>query len=105
MGTMQMSGFDPIDAVAPLVVTLITVVLSYLWSRGVRGGKQLTLFQRGLMWYGSIFVFGMTYTVMFHDQLSALVHWRQAWIAIVIAWGAFLASIAWYLGRRRRISK
>jgi len=97
---MQMTNFDAIDVFAPSVVTLIAVVFAYFWSRGVRGGKPLTSFQKRLMWYGSAFVFGMTYTVMFHSQLSSLVHWKQAWIAIVIAWGLSLTSIAWYQHRR-----
>jgi branched-subunit amino acid ABC-type transport system permease component len=97
---MQMTDFDAIDVVAPSVVTLIAVVLAYSWSRRVRGGGPLTSFQKRLMWYGSAFVFGMTYTVMFHNQLSRLVHWKQAWIAIVIAWGFSLTLIAWYQYRR-----
>ena len=57
------------------------------------------------MFYFPIFVLGMGYAIMFQDHLSALFHWEKAWIAVIAAWGALLAGIAWARYRRNALSQ
>ena len=52
------------------------------------------------MFYMPAFVLGMGYAVMFQDKLADLFHWEDAWIAVMIAWGALLGAIAWTRHRR-----
>jgi hypothetical protein len=48
-----------------------------------------------MLLYATVFVLGMGYAIMFQDHLAALFHWASAWIAMIVAWGALLAAIAW----------
>jgi hypothetical protein len=87
---MQMTSLDPFDLPLPPVVTLAVLVLGYVQSRIIRRGKPLSS-----LFYGPVFTLGMTYAMAFHGQLAALFHWENAWIAVMVAWGALLAAIAW----------
>ena len=87
--------FDPYAIFAPPILTLIGVALGYSQCRRIRGGKPLSSVQRKMMFYFAFFSLGMTYTMAFHDQLAALFRWKNAWIAVIVAWGALLAAIAW----------
>lgn len=90
-----MTGLDPFAIFAPPILTLIVIVLGYLQSRMIRRGRPLSPLQRKLMFYMPTFVLGMGYAIMLQDQLAALFHWKNAWIAVMAAWGALLAAIAW----------
>ncbi len=92
---MQMTGLDPFDLLMPPMVALAVLVLGYAQSRRIRGGQPLSSFQRKLLFYGPVFTLGMGYAMAFHLQLAALLHWENAWIAAIAAWGALLIAIAW----------
>jgi hypothetical protein len=89
------TDIDPDAIFAPPILTLIAVALGYSQGRRIRGGKPLSSIQRKMLFYFAFFALGMTYAIMLHDQLAALFHWRSAWIAVMVAWGALLAAIAW----------
>ena len=57
------------------------------------------------MVYMPAFVLGMGYAIMLQDHLAALFHWENAWIAVMVAWGALLAGIAWTRYRRNALSR
>lgn len=84
------------------VLTLILLGVIYLWSRGVRRGKPLLPLQKSMILYASLFSLGMGYAIVFKDQIAALVHWRDAWVVVVILWGIALAFVAWQRHWRRR---
>lgn len=52
-----------------------------------------------MLFYFAFFILGAAYAIMLEDYLAALFHWKNAWIAVMVAWGALLAAIAW---KRRR---
>jgi hypothetical protein len=86
---------DLFDLLFPPVITLVVLVLGYVQSRIIRRGKPLSSLQRKLMFYGPVFTLGMCYAIMLQDHLAALFHWQSACIAVIVAWGALLAAIAW----------
>jgi hypothetical protein len=88
----QMIDFT--DILAPPVLTLIALIFCYLWAKGVRRGQPLTVFQKRLILYATIFMLGMSYTIIFHDQIGAALHLTQAWTGIVVAWAVLLVLIA-----------
>lgn len=85
---------DLTDVVAPPFLTLIGLAFCYLWAKGVVRGRPLTVFQKRLILYATIFMLGMSYTIIFHGQIGAALHWAHAWIGIVAAWAVLLAPIA-----------
>jgi hypothetical protein len=89
------AAIDPFAIFAPPILTLIVVVLGYLWGRAVRRGKPLSSTQRAMLTYSAVLVLGLTYAEMLEDELAAIFHWKNAWIAVMVAWGALLAAIAW----------
>jgi glucan phosphoethanolaminetransferase (alkaline phosphatase superfamily) len=91
---------DPSAIFAPPILTFICVVLGYLHGRIIRRGKPLSSIQSKMLFYFAFLVLGMLYAIMLHDQLAALFHWRNAWIAVMVAWGALLVAIAWIRYRR-----
>ena len=98
------AGIDPFAIFAPPIVTVIVILLGYSQARRIRRGKPLSSFQRKLMFYFPLFVLGMGYAIMLQDHLAALLHWEKAWIAVMVAWGALLAGIAWARYRRNALS-
>ena len=99
------TDIDPAAIFAPPILTLIVLVLGYVQSRIIRRGKPLSSIQRKLMFYMPAFVLGMTYTIMLQDHLAVLFHWENAWIAVMVTWGALLAAIAWTRYRRNALSR
>ena len=89
------TDIDPFAIFFPPILTLIVIALGYSQSRRIRGGKPLSSIQRKLMLYMPAFVLAMGYAMAFHEQLAALFHWEKAWLAVMVAWGALLAVIAW----------
>jgi membrane protein implicated in regulation of membrane protease activity len=57
------------------------------------------------MSYGPVFTLGMCYAIMLQDHLAVLFHWRNAWIAVIVASGALLATIAWTRYRGNALSR
>jgi len=100
-----MMDIDPFAIFAPPILTLIAVALGYSQSRRIRGGKPLSSFQRKLMFYCPFFILGMGYAIMLQDHVAALFHWRNAWIAVIVVWGALLAAIAWMRHRRTALPR
>lgn len=92
---MKVAVLDPFDLLAPLVITLAVLVLGYVQFRIIRRGQALSSIQRKLLFYGTVFTLGMCYAIMLQDQIGSLLHWRNAWIAVMVAWGMLLAAIAW----------
>jgi len=99
------TDIDPYAIFAPPILTLIGVALGYSQCRRIRGGKPLSSIQRKMMFYFAFFALGMTYTMAFHDQLAALFRWKNAWIAVIVAWGALLVAIAWMKHRRTALPR
>jgi len=99
------AGIDPFAIFAPPVVTLIAIALGYSQAKRIRRGKPLSSFQRKLMFYFPLFFLGMGYAIMLQDHLAALFHWENAWIAVMVAWGALLAVVAWTRYRRNALSR
>jgi formate/nitrite transporter FocA (FNT family) len=95
-----MSDKDVVKIFAPPVLTFLFLGICYLWARAARRGKPLTHLQRGMILYATAFAFGMTYVILFQDNLAAYLHWKDAWIATIVLWGIVLAILAW---RRRRV--
>ena len=91
---------DPFAIFAPPIITLVVLVLGYVQSWIIRRGQPLTSIQRKLLFYGTVFTLGMCYAIAFQDELAALFHWQSSWIAVMVAWGALLAAIAWMRHRR-----
>lgn len=84
------------------VLTLILLCVIYLSSRGVRRGKPLLPIQKSMILYATLFSLGMGYTIVFKDQIAALVGWQDAWVAVVTLWGVALALVALHRHRRKR---
>jgi len=90
------------DALAPPILTLISVILGYLWGRTVRRGKPLSSIQKTMLFYFGLLMLGLTYAIILQVQLAILFHWKNAWVAVMVAWGALLATIAWAKHRGTR---
>lgn len=86
---------DPFAIFAPPILTVICVILGYLHGRIIRRGKPLSSIQKKMLFYFAFFILGMGYAIMLQDQLAVLLHWRNAWIAVMVAWAALLAVVAW----------
>jgi tryptophan-rich sensory protein len=99
------TDIDPFAIFFPPILTLIVIALGYSQSRSIRGGKPLSSIQRKLMFYMPAFVLGMGYAMAFHEQLAALFRWENAWIAVMVVWGALLAAIAWMRYRCNALSR
>lgn len=97
-----MSDKDVVKIFAPPILTLMFFGICYLWARATRRGKPLTHLQRGMVLYATVFAFGMTYVILFQDNLSAFFHWKEAWIATIVLWGIVLAIVAWWRERAIR---
>jgi len=74
------------DLVLASVLTLTFSGIGYLWARGVCRGKALTKLQRSMLLYATFFVFGAAHLILFQDVLGKLVHWKKAWIAVMLLW-------------------
>jgi len=75
------------------VGALIFLALSWSWARMVRRGRSLTPRMRKMLTFGSLFVFGSAYIMMFGSWSA----WPQKlWFVLIAAWGAALALVAWW---------
>ena len=99
------TDIDPFAIFAPPILTLVVLVLGYVHARIIRRGKPLSSIQRKMLFYATFFVLGMGYATMLQDHLAALFHWENAWVAVMVAWGALLAAIAWTRYRRNALSR
>jgi hypothetical protein len=95
-----MKNLDPFALFGPPILALVVLVLGYVRCREIRGGRPLSSFQRKLLFYAPISCLGMGYSIMFQDELAVFFHWRDAWIAAMILWGAVTAAVAWLRHRK-----
>jgi hypothetical protein len=95
-----MKDLDPFALFGPPIVTLVVLVLGYVRSREIRGGRPLSSFQRKLLFYAPVFCLGMGSSIAFQDELGTFFHWGNAWIAAIILWAALLAAVAWLRYRK-----
>ena len=80
--------------------TLMVFLVGYTWCRGVRGGRPLTRVQKTMIMYTCLFCIGMGYAIIFQRELAFLLHWKDAWVAITVAWGLVLAAATVWKRRR-----
>ena len=71
-------NFGIMDFVIPLCVALAFLGLGRLWLLAVRKGQPLTPFMKGALLYGSLFVLGLGYLLMFGGNLN----WPQTFVVL-----------------------
>jgi hypothetical protein len=93
---------DWLDWTAPALGTLLFAGMGWAWGRTVNGGRKLRPFQRALLFYAVLFIFGMAYIIC----TTPLFAWSDAVMFVLIAaWGVALASVALFRHRRTRPAK
>ena len=100
---MQTINEPRIDLQAIVLIPVMTVILAgfcYGYARMVRRGGALTQTQKSMILFACLFSFGMGYAIVFQEQLSRIMHWKQAWVATVVLWGALLGLFAYRKCRR-----
>jgi hypothetical protein len=101
--SVEMSA-DATGIIAVPVLTLIFLGYCFLQAKFIRRGKPLTKLQKQMLVYGTIFVFGACYLIIFQQVLSDFFHSENAWKVAVVVWGLLLSITAWQRNRRVRNS-
>lgn len=76
---------------------VVFAVMAWAWGRTVRLGRPLTVVQKGMLLYASVFMLGLANTMMIFSWFD----WShpKMW-AIISSWGVLLASVAWFQHHR-----
>jgi DMSO/TMAO reductase YedYZ heme-binding membrane subunit len=87
------------DFFVATALILIFVLLSWVYGRGLSGGRTLNPFKRRLLIYASIFAAGMIYLMLVVSDL----HWRKELVFPLIGlWAIVVGLVAWFRYRRER---
>jgi hypothetical protein len=85
--------FTLFDVFLPFIIAVGFVVLGWGSVRPIYAGRPLPTHMKKTVFYGFFFVLGMGYLMMFGGGFN----WPHALLfAGIGAWGALLASIAWW---------
>jgi hypothetical protein len=87
---------DPFDIILPPVVASIFLGLGWTSSRAIAGGGPLSSHMKKMLFYSSLFVLGMGYSMSFVVMLG----WpRPLWIVFTATWALLLMLMAWWRHR------
>jgi len=78
------------------------VLMGWGWCRTVRLGKPMTTRQKAMLLYSSVFMLGLSYSMMF----SSWFKWpHPAMWTIIAAWGVLLIIVAILRHQRKRLNR
>ena len=93
--------FDWIDVLAPPIVAAVVLLLGWLATRSINGGRPLNPIQRIMAFFSFWFVLGTGYSMI----LVGALHWPHwAWIPPALVWTLLLSFFAWRRYRRQPAS-
>ena len=88
---------DLLDVLMPIFIALGFLALGWTSTRTIFAGRPLPSHMEKALIYGSVFMLGGGYLMLFGGQLN----WpHPVLFASIGAWGVFVASIAWLRYRR-----
>jgi hypothetical protein len=82
---------DLIDVLAPIIVPLFTALVGWGVMRRIQAGGPLSSYQKGLLFYGFIFVVGAGYSMMLVFRLDLP---KPLWLLLTVMWAAIIGKIA-----------
>ena len=81
-------------ALLAFVVWILFIVLGWAYLRGVRRGKPLSAFQRKMLFYGSVCMFGVFYVAAFYPSIGRALGFSYAWVVVIICWLVIVMTFA-----------
>jgi hypothetical protein len=86
-----------LDVLLPTILAIGFLLVGWSSTRTINRGRPLPPHMKKALLYGSLFVLGMGYLMLFGGQLN----WPNPILfASIAAWGVLLASIAWWRFRK-----